>query len=261
VGPFNVVGILVYFILGWLLSFVTDKYSWIDFFWVSAFILLGGLVFLFPDATQVPFLENKPLILLTTMYFLWSSRLSITLFRRIQGHSEDSRYQNMKNKLKSRMPAVMLGLYLFEGGLVLILSLPFLVELENPARNLGNWHMISGLLFVLAFLGEVISDRQMNQFREINKGRKVVCDVGLWKYSRHPNYFFEIMIWLSIAVFGIGESHFYIYCIPFVIMTVFICKFTGIPPSEEQSLRTRGDLYREYQNKTSVLIPWFPKES
>jgi steroid 5-alpha reductase family enzyme len=89
------------------------------------------------------------------------------------------------------------------------------------------------------------------------KGR--VCDFGLWKYSRHPNYFFEWVVWIGYAVFALGAPLGWIGLASPLLILFFLLCVTGIPPAEARALATRGDAYRDYQRRTSAFIPWFPK--
>ena len=115
-------------------------------------------------------------------------------------------------------------------------------------------------LFLFSLAMESLSDMQLKDFLK-NRDSKAssVCDKGLWKYSRHPNYFFEAMIWLSVGIFSFEAQYGYLGIIPFIIMYLLITKVTGIPPLEKSSLSSKGDAYKEYQEKTNKFIPWFPK--
>jgi len=90
-----------------------------------------------------------------------------------------------------------------------------------------------------------------------NKGR--VCDTGLWHYSRHPNYFFEFLVWVGFAIASLDTPHGWITLLCPVLMYYFLTKITGIPLTEEYALKSKGDAYREYQRTTSAFIPWFRK--
>ena len=90
-----------------------------------------------------------------------------------------------------------------------------------------------------------------------SKGR--VCDFGLWKYSRHPNYFFEWLVWIAYFVFALGSPWAWVGLASPLLMLFFLTRMTGIPPAEARALASRGDAYRDYQRRTSAFIPWFPK--
>ena len=92
---------------------------------------------------------------------------------------------------------------------------------------------------------------------QLNRGR--ICDVGLWRYSRHPNYFFEWLHWFAYVLLAIGSPIAWLAWAGPLVMYVFLRWISGIPYTEAQALRTRGEDYRDYQRTTPMLFPWFPK--
>ena len=109
-------------------------------------------------------------------------------------------------------------------------------------------------------MGESLADRQLSRFREnpVNNGR--VCRVGLWKYSRHPNYFFEWLHWLAYIPIAVGSPLLPAMALAPALMLIFILFVTGIPPIEKRAVLSRGEEYRRYQRTTSSFFPWFPSE-
>jgi steroid 5-alpha reductase family enzyme len=124
---------------------------------------------------------------------------------------------------------------------------------------------VGALILLAGIAGEALADAQLKAFRTDpgNKGR--VCDVGLWRWSRHPNYFFEWFGWLAYPVIAISPSDPLSYTWGFaallgpVFMYWILVYVTGIPPLEAQMLRSRGDRYRDYQSRTSPFFPWLPQ--
>jgi steroid 5-alpha reductase family enzyme len=116
-------------------------------------------------------------------------------------------------------------------------------------------------LWLVAIIGETVADRQLAAFRANPDNRGRTCRSGLWAYSRHPNYFFEWLNWCAYALMALPAPYGWAGLASPVIMLFLILKVTGVPPSEEQALASRGDDYRDYQRTTSVFIPWFPKRS
>jgi steroid 5-alpha reductase family enzyme len=83
----------------------------------------------------------------------------------------------------------------------------------------------------------------------------------LWRYSRHPNYFFEWLIWMAFTLFALSSPYGYLALVSPILILFFLFRVTGIPATEAQALRTKGDDYRQYQQTTSVFVPWFPRNS
>ena len=109
-------------------------------------------------------------------------------------------------------------------------------------------------------MGEALADAQLKRFKKnaANKGK--VCDVGLWNYSRHPNYFFESMIWVGYFLVALNADYGWIGILSPLTITLLLFRVTGIPLTEEQSIRSKGDAYKEYQRTTSMFVPWFKKK-
>ena len=115
-------------------------------------------------------------------------------------------------------------------------------------------------LWFVAVAGEALADAQLAAFKRNPANRGGVCAVGLWRYSRHPNYFFECLIWVSYALFAFGSPGGWLALIGPAAILYLLLRVTGIPLTEEQSLRSRGEAYRRYQETTSAFLPWFPKK-
>ncbi|MCB0385695.1 MAG: DUF1295 domain-containing protein [Bdellovibrionales bacterium] len=244
--------VLVYFSCGWWLSVKTDKFAWIDVFWVSSFV---------PIIVYSLFsVETWPQVILHLMYLAWSCRLSILLITRVYGKAEDSRYVKLRNYWGHIASLYFYLLFLTEGALVLVLLIPIYLVSQSSQIELDAWNLFAATSFIIFLLGESLADWQRNRFAKLHWGQKKVCRYGLWKYSRHPNYFFEILIWYTFALFNLGLNQNLLSFLPAIVMHILIWKVTGVPPSRQQSLESRGEAYRQYMKSTNELIPWPPKE-
>ena len=131
---------------------------------------------------------------------------------------------------------------------------------SDPSPALDVWVWIGVGFWLVSLAGESVADRQLAAFKADPGNRGKVCDVGLWRYSRHPNYFFEWLHWFSYPLIAMGAPSQWVAWLGPVIMLLFLYRVSGIPYTEKQSLKSRGDAYREYQRTTSPFIPWPPKE-
>ena len=119
---------------------------------------------------------------------------------------------------------------------------------------------ILALLIALGSLfGESIADHQLAEFRQKPANSGKVCDSGLWRYSRHPNYFFEWLHWWAYVAFALGGPKAWVSLLGPLLMYIFLRYITGIPHAERSSLRSRGEAYRNYQQTTSPFFPWIPR--
>ena len=241
-------------LLLWLIHFAIRNASIVDPGWAASIALISVIYALqgAGDPQRVP--------LMTSMTVIWGLRLSLyLLFTRVIGHPEDGRYVELRRKWKTGIGFKFLIFYEAQAVLAVALSLPFLLVARDPTPGLRWFEYVGVGLWVIAFLGETFADLQLNAFKRDPANKGQVCNVGLWRYSRHPNYFFEWLIWMAYAVFTFPSPYGYLALIMPAVMLFFLFKLTGIPATEEQSLRSRGDKYREYQRTTSVFVPWFPK--
>ncbi len=199
--------------------------------------------------------------LLAAMVGLWSLRLGTYLLFRVAHHHprEDIRYVEMRARWKKHFRWQVLLFFQLQAVLIALLSIPFLVVCLNPDPRLSPVEWTGIILWVIAWAGETAADWQLKQFKADPRNQGRVCQAGLWNYSRHPNYFFEWLVWVAYYVFALGSplGCATIYC-P-ALMLFFLLRVTGIPLTETLAVKTKGDLYRNYQRTTSPFVPWFKK--
>lgn len=197
-------------------------------------------------------------VVLGVIVTLWSVRLAGHIWHRVRRMPEDGRYLAMKEYWGERAPAKMLGFFFFQAIAAALFSLPMLLAAGNP-NPFGVWDGIAIAIAVIAIGGEAVADRQLQSFREVPTNRGRTCRVGLWRYSRHPNYFFEWLHWFAYAALAITAPLGWLALLAPFAMLYFILCVTGIPPTERQALKSRGQDYLNYQRETSAFFPWLPK--
>ncbi|MGN5763239.1 DUF1295 domain-containing protein [Acinetobacter calcoaceticus] len=195
---------------------------------------------------------------------VWFLRLSLHLFRRYAlEHEEDRRYANMREAMGKFQHLGFLAFFIFQAGLAILFTVPMWSLLNVPSSiwlaETTDYLIIAGLIMGFAFIGEVVADQQLYRFKQNIQNRGKTMDQGLWRYSRHPNYFFEWLHWFTYPVIGIAAGLYSLWIYP-VLMWFFLYYITGIPFSEQQALKNRGQNYLDYQKRTSMFIPWKPKE-
>ncbi len=259
----------------WFLARRWSNYGIVDVVWsggfaVIALLYLGSVAMRDYDSTLKSFPEWNPLPsgLLVAMVTLWSLRLAWHLGRRVASHHpvEDVRYARLRVKWGAGTAPRMYGFFLLQGVLQVLLSLPFLLTCLGHPVNRGGWTLsafqtVAVLLWVGSLLGESVADAQLARFRSDPSNRGKVCQVGLWSWSRHPNYFFEWLIWVSYAIYALGyPGGGFSFVAPGLIL-YFLLKVTGIPMTEALSVESKGEAYRRYQRTTSAFVPWPPRKS
>ena len=249
--------IIVY---SWLCLFVIMTLAWfaycrlnnpgiVDVFW-SICITVAGFCF----ALQSP-ISNYKLALLIVL-LVWCLRLSGFLFiTRILPHHVDPRYLALSKEWKlSKKWGFWLN-YQLQAVLALIIALPFFWI--DQLTTFNAWSGLGFVLSIIGIVGESIADLQLQQFKRDKQSG--ICMNGLWQYSRHPNYFFEWLVWLGFAITALHSALSLLALISPALLLVIFLKITG-PMTEKGSIKRHGDLYRNYQQQTSMFIPWFKKQ-
>lgn len=243
-------------LLAWLVFLRTDNGGWIDVAWAYS---LGGLAVLF--AILGPG-DPARRLLTALLGGLWGLRLGTHLAVRVaRDPREDGRYRQLRADWGGNIRLKFLGFFLFQGLLNLVLCLPFVFAALDRGPGIPPIAWMGGGLALLGVAGEGLADAQLKAFKADPSTRGQVCRRGLWALSRHPNYFFEWLVWLGFATAGLGPPQAFLGFLSPALLLHFLTRVTGIPATEEQSLRSKGEAYRVYQREVSAFIPWFPRRS
>jgi steroid 5-alpha reductase family enzyme len=206
--------------------------------------------------------ETERKLLVAALAVLYAGRLGFFIFlNRVIGKKEDARYRHLREQWGSSEPVRMFGYFQLQALAVTTFSLPFLVLIQNPRPPFALIEFVGLLIWIVAVSGEAMADRQLAKFRSMPWNRDRVCRDGLWRYSRHPNYFFEWLHWLAYVVMGVSTPGWFLTWIGPIGMGWALLKVTGIPRTERQALASRGEDYRAYQRTTNAFFPWFPRGS
>jgi steroid 5-alpha reductase family enzyme len=183
----------------------------------------------------------------------WGLRLGVHLWGRV-AREIDGRYIHMREQWGRAADRYLFAFFQLQAFWAVMFALPMLAAAANVAP-LGWLDLAGAIVWGVAIAGESVADRQLARFKSnpANAGR--VCRSGLWKYSRHPNYFFEWLQWWAYLCLAIGSPLWWLAAAGVVVMLIFLTRVTGIPPSEAQAIRSRGEAYREYQRTTSAFLP------
>jgi steroid 5-alpha reductase family enzyme len=239
----------------WAIHLLIKNAAIVDFGWAVGLALLGVWY-----AWAGPGYSARKWAI-ATMAGFWGLRLGIyLLFARVIGHPEEGRYVQLRQEWKTNLPVRFLFFFEFQALLDVVLSLPFLLACLNTQAPLGILEKTGAGIWVVAIAGESLADWQLDAFKKNKANRGKTCRAGLWKYSRHPNYFFEWLVWVGYAVFALSSPWGWIGLLSPVLILYFLLGVTGIPATEAQALRSRGAEYSAYQRTTSAFVPWFPKK-
>jgi steroid 5-alpha reductase family enzyme len=239
----------------WLVGRRIGNMAVVDFGWALNLGLLGALYAI----TGVAPLARRALV--AAMAIAWSARLALHLLvDRVVGHAEEGRYQELRARWAPHADRAFFVFFQAQALLDVLLATPFLLATRHRAPSLSPLELAAPALLAVAVAGEAIADRQLRRWKADAANRGRTCRRGLWRYSRHPNYFFEWLVWWAFALVALPSPLGWIAIACPLAMLFFLFRVTGIPATEAQALRSRGDDYRAYQRTTSAFIPWFPKE-
>ncbi|QDS98017.1 DUF1295 domain-containing protein [Adhaeretor mobilis] len=192
------------------------------------------------------------------MIGVWALRYTSHLYTRVVGEPEEGRYKELRRAWGEKHDWKMFLFYMFQafGAWVFSLGVFAIAHGSWPTKPLVGFAVA---LWIVGIAGNSISDWQLKQFKQSPDSKGKTCRRGLWRYSRHPNYFFEWIHWCSYIPLAWASPLWWLAPLVALSLLYLLLFMTGIPPTEKQALASRGDDYREYQRTTSMFVPWFPK--
>ena len=248
--------VLLSAVITYCVALSLNKMSLVDVVWSAG--LGGGSLLVF---SQLEFITLRAVLVLI-LILLWSTRLSFHLLKnRVSKPEEDPRYTRLIEQSGRSWRLVFGVLFIAQAFLVWLFLNPIQASMSFNTIGFGLQDILAFLTGVLALWAESTSDAQLNAFRSLRSNQGQVCKVGFWRYTRHPNYFFEWVFWWSFVVFSIGSHSILMAMIGPIVMYIFLRYISGVPFAEMSSLESRGEAYRKYQNETSVFFPSIPKRS
>jgi steroid 5-alpha reductase family enzyme len=241
-------------LLGWFVQLRTRNAGIVDAIWALS---MGASALFYATVASGSLIARLGVAMLGGA---WAFRLCLHILARVLSESEDGRYRYLREYWRGSQVKFFV-FFQVQALLTALFSLPFYVVALNPKEGMTRWCYAGVAVWIIGIAGESIADMQLARHRHDPANRGRTCRSGLWRYSRHPNYFFEWLHWFAYVLLAIGLP-LPIWALSLlgpVLMLVSLCWLTGIPFVEAQALRSRGEDYREYQRTTSMLIPWFPK--
>jgi len=235
----------------WGVQRLTGNSGWVDTIWSFATGAGGIAAAVLPVSGALGLRQ----VVVAVLIALWAGRLGLHIADRARGGGDDPRYAAMAKQWGKAWPAYLFVFLEIQAAASVVLVLAVRLAATNPAPFPAVTDVAGIALLIVAVVGEGVADAQLRRFSSAHKG--AVCDIGLWRWSRHPNYFFEWLGWCAWAVIAFHPEH-----LPSlaalgapVLMYVLLVHVSGIPPLEAHMLATRGERFRAYQATTSAFFP------
>jgi steroid 5-alpha reductase family enzyme len=245
---------LLFMVCLWIVSLVLRDVSIVDIFWGPGFVLVAWVAW---TLGEVHTLRGMVAALLTTV---WGVRLGLHIGVRNIGSGEDRRYRAMREKGGTLFPFTSLfKVFLLQGVLMFIISLPVQIVQVQPGPSFGILLVIGAIIWLTGFFFEALGDEQLRRFLSDPENRGKVMDRGLWRYTRHPNYFGESLIWWGLFIIALPVSGGWITIIGPLAITFLLLRVSGVTLLEKD-LEERRPEYRDYVRRTSPFIPLPPRK-
>lgn len=245
----------------WVVQKATGNGGWVDVIWTFATGAAGVTLALAPAAGQGPSSRGW---LVAALAGLWALRLGLHLARR-SAQQEDARYAWFRKEWGPAFQGRMFRFLQVQAAAAALLALSMWLAARNPAPSLGATDILGVAIFAAALLGESIADAQLAAFKANPANAGKVCDRGLWAWSRHPNYFFEWLVWLGFAVIAVNLGGDWplgwLAFIAPVFMLYLLTRKSGLPPLEDHMARSRGQAWADYKARTSAFFPMPPRRA
>jgi len=254
--PFAASALLLFACLSglWLASVFLRDASIVDIFWGLGFALVAAGAFVWGRASTAP-----RSVLISTMVSVWGLRLAGYLFWRNAGHGEDPRYAAMRSRCGARFWWVsFFSVFALQGAILWFVSLPVQVVQAAPGGPLGALDAVGVAVWLVGLLFESVGDHQLARFKADPANAGAVMDRGLWRYTRHPNYFGDFCVWWGVFAVALSSPHgLYTIASP-ALMSFLLLRVSGVPLLE-RGLRKRRPGYAEYVARTSAFFPRPPR--
>jgi steroid 5-alpha reductase family enzyme len=245
----SLITVFTYFTIVFIIAQINDNYSLVDIAWGLGFVVLAWVNFVYKG--------NYEYFITPTLISIWGLRLFYHIAKRNIGKGEDFRYVQMRKKWKGNVAInAYFRVFMLQGLLLYLISLPIITSKFILSNQVMMY--IGIIIFIIGFLFEAIGDKQLKNFLNKKDREETVLKTGLWKYTRHPNYFGEATLWWGIFLISLAHGASILSIIGPITITILVRYVSGVPLLEKQF--ADNPEFQEYAKKTSIFIPWIPKK-
>jgi steroid 5-alpha reductase family enzyme len=232
------------------------RYDVLNVVWGLACAVIALATFILNGHSTMPLLSVQTLMVV--LVSIWGVRLFMHLHRQwLKRHKDDRRYRQLRKDYANKRGGLAWNMYakvyLIQAGWALIVSMPIILVMGSDTTSIGWWAALGAVIWAIGFYFETLGDHQLRAFRENPGNKGKILDKGLWRYTRHPNYFGEMLQWWGVFIISWSVPFGWVGILGPLVIT-WLLVFSGIPVRERQIRRYAG--WSEYRRRTSKLIPW-----
>jgi steroid 5-alpha reductase family enzyme len=249
----SIILVFIYMTLFFVVAQIKKNNSIVDMAWGIGFVMIAVYT-LFIGGNY-----NPSSIIVTTLVCIWGIRLFYHILKRNLGKSEDFRYAAWRKEWgKWVVPRAFLQVFMLQGVIMLVIAYPIIMNNATTVASLGALEIIGLAIWIVGFIFEALGDKQLKDFiaDKTNKGH--IMKKGLWKYTRHPNYFGEATMWWGIFIISIPSSSGLMGIVSPIMITLMLLFVSGVPMLEKHYKDNKE--FQEYAKVTSIFVPWFPRK-
>lgn len=247
-----VLTVFIYMVLFFLLSLYLKDGGIVDIGWGLGFVLVT-LVTLYVSGSFYP-----RQLLMTALVALWGVRLAAHIFARSRGRGEDWRYKNWREEWgNSYVVRAFFQIFMLQGFFMLVIAIPIIFVNGFSGDMLAPLDFVGTVVWGVGFFFEAVGDYQLLKFKKNPENRGRIMKSGLWRYTRHPNYFGEVTLWWGIFLVALSVPGGIFTVISPLVITFLLLRVSGVPMLEAKYADDPD--FRQYKKETSAFFPWFPK--
>ncbi|WP_321366412.1 DUF1295 domain-containing protein [uncultured Desulfuromusa sp.] len=250
---FAIILLLIFMTLVFFVALWRKDNSIVDIAYGLAFVLVSWTGFLSYGSS------HSRQFLLLTLITIWGLRLATHIsLRKRREDGEDPRYRQWRESWgKTFIWRSFLQIFMLQGTIIFLVSLPILLVINKPGGELGTLDLLGLLIWLIGFTFEAVGDWQLLRFKQSSANRGRIIQSGLWRYTRHPNYFGEATLWWGIMLIALNSPSGWLAVISPLLINFLLLKVSGIPMLES---KYQGNAeFAAYKNRTNAFFPWMPK--
>jgi steroid 5-alpha reductase family enzyme len=250
---YSAIAVFLYMTVVFVLALARKDNSIVDVAWGIGFILVAMLTF---------FLEKgytARQVLASLLVFVWGMRLATHIFIRNRGRGEDFRYAQWRRDWgKWFIPRSFLQIFMLQGILLLVIAYPVMLVNYSQGRGISFLDVLGAAVWLLGFFFESVGDFQLLRFKRKPENKGKIMAQGLWRYTRHPNYFGEAAMWWGVFLIALSVRNGWTALVSPALITFLLLRVSGVIMLEKKYVGSKE--YEEYARRTSAFVPWFPRE-